>query len=104
MRFARTVVLVAVGLLWWAFGPLVLIAGLLLLLVPRVRAWLRPTRRVVLGWLAAVLVLAGLAVIVPDGWVPMPPGPGGWATPAYVGRPASATAAPPCFSFTWSPG
>lgn len=89
MRFARTVVLIAVGVLWWLLGPLVLVAALLLLLVPRVRDWLRPTRRVVLVAAAVVAVLAGLAVVVPDGWAPIPPGPGRWTTPAYVGRPAA---------------
>lgn len=92
MRFVRTVVLLAVGVLWWLFGPLVLLAALALLLVPRVRAWLRPTRRVVLVWVAVVAVLAGLAAVVPDGWAPIPPGPGRWATPAYVGRPSGADA------------
>jgi hypothetical protein len=88
MRFARTVVLIAVGVLWWLFGPLVLLVAALLLLVPRVRQWLRPTRRVVLAWVAAVAVLAGIAVLVPAGWTPIPPGPGRWAAPAYVGRPS----------------
>jgi len=89
MRFARSVVLLAVGVLWWFLGPLVLLAALALLLVPRVRAWMRPTGRVVLVWVAVLAVLVGLVVLVPDGWVPIAPGPGRWAAPAYVGRPAS---------------
>ncbi|MBA2954802.1 hypothetical protein GON03_10735 [Nocardioides sp. MAH-18] len=88
MRFARTIVLTAVGVLWWLLGPLVLLAALGLLLVPRVRAWMRPTRRVVLAWVATVAVLAGVVVLVPDGWLPIAPGPGRWGAPAYVGRPA----------------
>jgi len=92
MRFARTVVLLGVGLLWWGFGPLVPLLAALTLCWPPARAWLRPTRRVVAVWAGAVVVLAGLAVVVPDGWVPIPPGSGRWVTPAYVGRPSIAGA------------
>jgi hypothetical protein len=92
MRFARTVVLVGVGLLWLGFGPWVLVLAALSLLWRPAREWLRPTRRVVAIWAAVVVVLAGLAVVVPDGWVPIPPGPGRWATPSYVGRPSVAGA------------
>ncbi|WP_028643919.1 hypothetical protein [Nocardioides sp. URHA0020] len=90
MRFARTIVLLGVGLLWYWCGPLVLLVAALSLLSWQVRAWLRPTRRVVAIWAAVVVLLAGLAVVVPDGWVPIPPGPGRWVTPSYVGRPAVA--------------
>lgn len=89
MRFARTICLVGVALLAWAFGPLMVLLAALSLLHPRVRAWLRPTRRILLIAVAAVLVLAGVAYLAPAGWLPMPPGPGTWATPSYVGRPAS---------------
>ena len=88
MRFARTAALAGGALLCWAFGPLVLLVLALSLLHPRVREWLRPTRRVVLGWAAAVLALALVGWLVPDGWVRIPPGPGTLATPSYVGRPA----------------
>ena len=88
MRFARTAALAGVGLLWWALGPLVLVLAAGSLSFRRVRAWLRPTRRVTASWVAAVLVLGGLAWLVPDGWVRMPPGPGALVTPTYVGRPA----------------
>lgn len=87
MRGARTVVLVGVGLLVLLAGPVALLLAGLTLYFPRVRAWLRPTRRVVAWWLVAVLAVAGLAVVVPDGWLPIAPGPGTWATPSYVGRP-----------------
>src|SRR6478752_4492859 len=93
MRFARTFALVGVGLLWFLFGPLVLVVAALSLLWWKTRAWLRPTRRVVAIWAAAVVALAGLVVVIPDGWVPIPPGPGRWVTPAYVGRPAIVDAA-----------
>ena len=93
MRFARTITLVGVGLLWFLFGPWVLVAAALSLLWWKTRAWLRPTRRVVAIWAAAVVALAGLVVVIPDGWVPIPPGPGRWVTPAYVGRPAIVDAA-----------
>ncbi|GAA4373963.1 hypothetical protein [Nocardioides caricicola] len=89
MRFARTIALVGVGLLWFAFGPVVLLLGAAALYFRRVRAWLRPTRRVVGAWVVAVLALAGLAVVVPDGWVPIAPGAGVLASPGYVGRPVS---------------
>jgi hypothetical protein len=92
MRFARTAVLVGVGLLWFGFGPWVLVLAALSLLWRPARAWLRPTRRVVAIWAAVVVVLAGLVVVVPDGWVPIPTGPGRWATPSYVGRPSVAGA------------
>ena len=92
MRLARTVALVGVGVLWWAVGPLVLVLAAATLYFRPVRAWLRPTRRVALIWVAGVLVLGGLAWLVPDGWVRMPPGPGALVTPAYVGRPVVAHA------------
>src|SRR6478609_10400296 len=89
MRFARTIALVGVGLLWLAFGPLVLLLAAGCLYFRRVRAWLRPTRRIVVSWVVAALALVGFAVVVPDGWVPIPPGAGVLASPAYVGRPVS---------------
>jgi outer membrane protein assembly factor BamB len=87
VRFARTTVLVGVGLLLLALGPIVLLAAGSLYF-RRVRDWLRPTWRVVAGWAVAVVALAGVLVVVPDGWVPIPPGPGALVTPGYVGRPA----------------
>lgn len=92
MRFARTAALLAVGLLWWALGPLVLVLAAGSLYFRRVRDWLRPTRKVALIWAASVVALAGLVYVVPDGWVRMPPGPGALVTPSYLGRPAIVTA------------
>ena len=89
MRFQRTLALVGVGLVWLALGPWVLPAALALLFVPRVRAWLRPTWPVSAVVAAAALALVGLVVLVPDGWLPIPPGPGYLVTPGYVGRPAA---------------
>ena len=89
MKGARTVVLVGVALLVLVAGPLVLLLAGLCLYFPRVRGWLRPTRRVVAWWVAAALAITGVAVVVPDGWVPIPPGPGTWVTPSYVGRPVA---------------
>ncbi|GAB3792947.1 SMP-30/gluconolactonase/LRE family protein [Nocardioides ungokensis] len=89
MRFQRSLTLLGVGLLWLALGPWVLPAALATLLVPRVRAWMRPTWRAVAAVAAAVLALAGLVWLVPDGWLPIPPGPGALVTPGYVGRPAA---------------
>ena len=48
-----------------------------------------PTWRVTAVVVAAALALAGLVVLVPDGWLPIPPGPGRLVTPGYVGRPAA---------------
>jgi hypothetical protein len=90
MRFTRTIALAGVGLLWLGFGPLVLLLAGLSLCFRQVRDWLRPTRRVVLAWVGAVLALAAVAYAVPDGWVRLPPGPGHLVTPGYVGRPATA--------------
>ena len=89
MRFVRTAVVVAVGLLWLALGPLVLVMAALALCSRRARRWLRPTRRAVLAGGAAVAAVGVAVVVVPPGWVRLPPGPGGWVTPAYVGRPAA---------------
>ncbi|WP_435748069.1 hypothetical protein [Nocardioides sp. SYSU DS0663] len=90
MRFQRSLALVVVALLAWALGPLVLVLAVGSLAVPRVRAWLRPTWRVVAGWVVAVLVVTGLVLVVPDGWLPIPPAPGAWVTPGYTGRPVVA--------------
>lgn len=84
---------VALLLLWLAQGPVVLLLAAGLLAVPRVRWWVQDrayvSRRVV-AWTAGVAVALALAVVVvPDGWLPIPPAPGAWAGPSYVGRPAS---------------
>ncbi|NPC97087.1 hypothetical protein HOQ23_09930 [Nocardioides sp. zg-DK7169] len=52
------------------------------------RAWLRPTWRVVAAWVAGVVAVTGLVVVIPDGWLPVPPGPGLAVSPSYLGRPA----------------
>ncbi len=88
MRFQRTATLVAAVLLLWALGPVVLLLAAGALAVPRVRRWLRPTWRVVAGWVAAVAVLVGVVVLIPDGYLPIPPGAGALVTPDYAGRPA----------------
>ncbi len=95
MRFQRTAAVLAAVVLVWAVGPLVLILVLGSLAVPRVRRWWRPsmTRRQVLrgaavGVLGAALV-GGVVVLVPDGYLPIPPGAGALVTPKYVGRPAT---------------
>jgi hypothetical protein len=88
MRLQRTVALLVLLGCYLALGPLVLLLALGALLVPRVRDWLRPTRRVVAVGMAAAAALAGLVLVVPDGWLPVPPGPGALVTPRYVGRPA----------------
>ena len=87
MRFRRTLALVGVGLLGLALGPWVLLLALASLGARRVRAWLRPSRRVTAYVVGVVLVLTGLVLVVPDGWLPMPPGSGVLVTPGYAGRP-----------------
>lgn len=89
MRFARTIALVGVGLLWLALGPLVLVLAAASLYFRRVRDWMRPTRRIVASWVVAVFALAGLVIVVPDGWAPIPPGAGVLVSPGYTGRPVS---------------
>lgn len=90
MRYQRTAALLAVALLYFWLGPLVVAAALGSLAHRGVRTWLRPTWRVVAAWVGAVAVLAGLVVVIPDGWLPIPPGPGVLVTDGYVGRAARA--------------
>ncbi|MBC9732629.1 hypothetical protein [Nocardioides marmotae] len=90
LRFQRTLALLAVALLAWALGPLVVLLASAALAVPRVRRWLRPTWRVVAGWAAAAVAVVGIVVVVPDGWLPVPPGTGALVTPGYTGRPFAA--------------
>ena len=82
---------VGVALLWFLLGPWVLVLAFASLLHPAVRERFvpeRPPRRTA-GIGSAVVVAAALLVwVVPDGWLPIPPGPGRWATPTYVGRAA----------------
>jgi hypothetical protein len=94
---SRIVVSLVAGLtlLWWALGPWVPFALVALLLIPRARWWVldrlpqRSWRTAGLAGLAVAL-LAGLVVVVPDGWLPIPPSPGVLVHPAYVGRPVVA--------------
>ena len=70
-------------------GPWVLLVALAALRRPPgpVVAAARPGgSRVAL--VAALAAVVGLVVVVPDGWLPVPPGPGALVTPGYVGRPA----------------
>lgn len=82
---------VALGMLW--LGPWVVPAALLLLVVRPVRAALRS----MLTWrslgllLAGGVALAGAVVLVPDGWLPIPSGPGVLVTPSYVGGASNAS-------------
>jgi hypothetical protein len=80
-------------LLWVAQGPVVLLVAAGLLCVPRVRWWVQDrtyASRRAAAWLAGGAALVALVVVVvPDGWLPVPPAPGVWAGPGYVGRPAS---------------
>ena len=85
----------ALLLLWIALGPWVLVAAVATLFVPRARWWVQDrihvSRRVLSYAAAGAVVLTGLVIVVPDGWLPIPSAPGLLATPSYVGRPAMAT-------------
>lgn len=93
-----TAALVAWLLLVRVLGPVGLLVGLALLVLPRVgpraRAWLRP--RAWAGWkvalgLAVVVALLGAGLVVaPPGRLPLPPSTGSWVTPSYLGRAAVA--------------
>lgn len=84
----------ALLLLWVALGPWVLVAAVAVLFVPRARWWVQDrihvSRRVLAYVVGGAVVLTGLVVVVPDGWLPIPQSPGILATPSYVGRPAMA--------------
>ncbi|KRE93932.1 hypothetical protein ASG76_10965 [Nocardioides sp. Soil774] len=89
----------ALLLSWLAWGPAVLLVAAALLCVPRVRWWVEDRahveRRVAGLAGAVVLALVALVLVVPDGWLPVPPAPGVLAGPSYVGRPATAHPAGP---------
>jgi hypothetical protein len=91
-----TWLLLALLLAWIALGPWVPVAVVLALCVPRIRWWVQD--RLWVTWrgagiaAAAVAMLTGIIVLVPDGWLPIPPAPGVLVAPSYVGRPAQARA------------
>lgn len=80
-------------LLWLAWGPVVLVIAAAVLCVPRARWWVQDRthvdRRAAGILTGAVAALVALVIAVPDGWLPIPPAPGAWAVPSYVGRPAT---------------
>jgi hypothetical protein len=84
------VLLWVLAFLW--LGPAVVLVALLSLVLRPVRAGLRSvlTWRSVAAFVAGVLVLAGVVVAVPDGWLPIPSGPGVLVSPAYVGGASNA--------------
>lgn len=93
MKLARPAAWLAAVLLWLALGPLVVLLVVVLLVVPRTRALLRPdlpSRRAAVVGVAVVGLLVGGIWVLPDGRLPVPPGGGAWVTPAYTGRPSTA--------------
>ena len=74
----------------WLFGPWVPVLALASLGHPRVREAVRPDRPWRgLGIIAALgLIATAVAVVVPDGGLPLPPGAGTLMAPTYVGRAA----------------
>lgn len=93
MRYPRTLVLLGTAVLYLLLGPVVVVVVAVAFAVPRSRrwlwAWLRPTRRVVAAWAGALVLVVAVPVLVPDGWLPIPPGAGALVTPSYVGRAVS---------------
>lgn len=89
-----TWILTALLLAWLAWGPWVLAAAAAALCVPRLRWWVvdrvHLTRRRTAIGLGAVALASAIVVVVPDGWLPIPPAPGALASPSYLGRPADA--------------
>ena len=83
----------ALLLAWIAWGPVVLVLAAAALCVPRLRWWVQDRLyvepRIALRAAGAAVLLAGVVVVVPDGWLPIPQAPGVFAGPSYVGRPAT---------------
>ena len=70
MKLARTLTLLGVLFLAWAFRLLVLLLALGLLGLRGVPVgWLRPSRRVLGVGAASVLVLTGIVIMLPDGYL-----------------------------------
>jgi hypothetical protein len=84
----------ALLLAWIAWGPVVLVVAAALLCIPHLRWWVQDRAYVdrrVSGWIAGfVVALTGAVLVIPDGWLPIPPAPGVMAGPSYAGRPTSA--------------
>jgi hypothetical protein len=85
----RTAFLVLVLLAWLAAGPWAVLLVLLSLALPFVRRGLGPTLGSALGLLLVAILVTTLVVLVPDGRLPLPPGPGLLVSPRYTGAPAS---------------
>lgn len=90
MWCVRTLFLIVAAAVYVAVGPWAAPLILLVLLAPRVRRALRPTRAHLLVLAGVVALVAGTIVLIPDGTLPIPPGGGLLVTPAYVGSPATA--------------
>lgn len=80
-------------LAWMAWGPVVPVLAVAAMCVPRLRWWVQDrvyvTRRAAATTVGAVVALVAAVVLVPDGWLPVPPAPGVLAAPSYLGRPAT---------------
>ena len=84
----------ALLLLWIAWGPIVPVVAAAAMCVPRIRWWVQDRAHVsrrAAGWVTGACVAVIVTVLaLPDGWLPIPPAPGAWSGPTYVGRPGTA--------------
>lgn len=87
MKRLAFVTLLAVS--WLAIGPWAVLLVLGSLVLPAVRRGLGPTWRSAIGFLLAATLVLGTVALLPDGVLPLPPGPGMLVTPRYLGEPAS---------------
>ncbi len=86
---ALAIVVVLAAVMAW--GPWFLLGLPAILLVPALRRSLRAWRwwRVIGAWVLVAAALTLLVIVIPDGRLPIPQGPGLLVGPSYVGKPAT---------------
>ena len=90
MSWLRALTLPVALAAYLALGPWVLPLLAVLLLVPQVRRAARPTWQVVAVWVSAIAAAVSISIVLPDGYLPIPPGGGLLVTPSYDGKRATA--------------
>ena len=85
----RTAFLVVLLAAWLTVGVWAVAGVLACLLVPAVRRGLRPSWRFLAGLVSVLAAMTLVVVLLPDGRLPIPPGPGLLVTPSFVGGPAT---------------